>query len=146
MRTMANTFAKARVESIVKAAGAERISAKAIMRLDDLTSEFGTNVSKTAINLAQTAGRKTVQAEDIKLAVNKTGAPKSSPTDPKSRAFAKARVERVIREAGASRVSGDAVEYLNKQLEAYCYTLAKSAIEIARHAKRKTVKDTDIMV
>ncbi|MHA1215329.1 MAG: histone [Candidatus Hodarchaeales archaeon] len=139
------TFAKARIESIMKSAGAERISAKAIERMDELVAEFGTKASKTAINLASTAGRKTVQAEDVKLAVNKLGVPKYSPTDPKARAFAKARVERVIREAGASRVSADAVEYLNAQLEAYCYTLAKSAIEIARHAKRKTVKDTDIM-
>ncbi|MFX0050538.1 MAG: histone [Candidatus Hodarchaeota archaeon] len=139
------TFAKARIETIMKAAGAERISAKAIARMDELCAEFGTNASKTAINLANTAGRKTVQSEDVKLAVSKIGVPKSSPTDPKARAFAKARVERVIREAGASRVSGDAVEYLNKQIEAYCYTLAKSAIDIARHAKRKTIKDTDIM-
>jgi histone H3/H4 len=95
-----------------------------------------------------------VQGEDIKFAIGKVGAPKYSPTvgapkysptDPKSRAFAKARVERVIRDSGASRVSADAVDYLNKQIEAYCYTLARSAIEIARHAKRKTVKDTDIM-
>lgn len=138
-------FAKARIEAIMKSAGAERISAKAIERMDELCADFGNNASKTAINLAQTAGRKTVQSEDIKLAVSKIGVPKHSPTGPKARAFAKARVERVIREAGASRVSADAVDYLNKQLEAYCYTLAKSAIDIARHAKRKTLKDTDIM-
>ena len=139
------TFAKARIEAIMKSGGAERISAKAIDRMDELTAEWGTKVSKSAIDLAKTAGRKTVQADDIKLAVNKIGTPKSSPTDPKSRGFAKARVERVIRDAGASRVSADAVDYLNRQLEAYCYTLAKSAIDIARHAKRKTIKDTDIM-
>ncbi len=139
------TFAKARIEAIMKAGGAERISANAIGRMDELCAEFGTNVSKNAISAAQSAGRKTVQGEDIKFAVGKVGVPKYSPTDPKSRAFAKARVERVIRDAGASRVSADAVDYLNKQLEAYCYTLAKSAIDIARHAKRKTVKDTDIM-
>ena len=139
------TFAKARIEAIMKSAGAERIAAKAIVRMDELCADFGGKVSKTAINLAQTAGRKTVQADDIKLSVSKIGVPKHSPTGPKSRAFAKARVERVIRESGASRVAGDAVDYLNKQLESYCYTLARSAIDIARHAKRKTLKDTDIM-
>jgi histone H3/H4 len=139
------TFAKARIEAIMKSAGAERISANAIGRMDELSAEFGTSISKSAIAAAQSAGRKTVQGEDIKFAIGKVGAPKYSPTDPKSRAFAKARVERVIRESGASRVSADAVDYLNKQIEAYCYTLARSAIEIARHAKRKTVKDTDIM-
>ncbi len=139
------TFAKARIEAIMKSAGAERISAKAIGRMDELGAEFGKSVSKSAIAAAQSAGRKTVQGEDIKFAIGNIGVPKYSPTDPKSRAFAKARVERVIRDSGASRVSADAVDYLNKQLEAYCYTLAKSAIDIARHAKRKTVKDTDIM-
>jgi histone H3/H4 len=140
------TFAKARIEAIMKSAGAERISAKAIDRMDELCAEFGGKVSKSAINLASNTGRKTVQAEDIKLAVSQIGTPKHSPTDPKARAFAKARVERVIRDSGASRVSADAVDYLNKQLEAYCYTLARSAIDIARHAKRKTVKDTDIIM
>lgn len=138
-------FAKARIEAIMKGAGAERISANSIERMDELVAEFGGKVSKSAIEFAKAAGRKTVQGADIKLAVSKVGAPKSSPTGPKSKAFAKARVERVIRDSGADRVSGDAVENLNKQLEAYCYTLAKSAVEMARHAKRKTVKDTDIM-
>ncbi|MHA1978159.1 MAG: histone [Candidatus Hodarchaeales archaeon] len=138
-------FAKARIEAIMKGAGAERVSAKSIVRMDELVADFGKNVSKTAIDFAKAAGRKTVQGDDIKIAVSKVGVPKSSPTGPKSKAFAKARVERVIRDAGAERVSGDAVEYLNKQLEAYCYTLGKSAVDIARHAKRKTIKDTDIM-
>ncbi len=137
------TFAKARIEAIMKSAGAERISANAISRMDELCAEFGEKAAKTAINLASTAGRKTVQADDIKLAVSKIGDPKYSPT--KGKAFAKARVEKVIREAGASRVSADAVDYLNQKIEAQCYTLAKSAIEIARHAKRKTIKDTDII-
>ena len=138
-------FAKARIEAIMKGAGAERISANSIERMDDLVAEFGGKVSKAAIEFAKAANRKTVQGADIKLGVSKIGTPKSSPTGPKSKAFAKARVERVIRDSGADRVAGDAVEQLNKQLEAYCYTLAKSAVEMARHAKRKTIKDTDIM-
>lgn len=137
-------FAKARNEAIIKSAGAERISAKAIERMDELVAEFGKKISEGAIKFAKAAGRKTVQGADIKIAVSQIGEPKHSPTG-KSRAYAKARVERLIREAGADRVSGDAVDKLNTQLENYCYTLAKSAIEIARHAKRKTLKDTDIM-
>jgi histone H3/H4 len=137
-------FAKARSEAIMKSAGAERISAKAIGRMDELVAEFGQKVSKAAIEFAKAAGRKTVQGADIKLAVSKVGEPKNSPTG-KSRGFAKARVERLIRDAGADRVASDAVDKLNTDLENYCYTLAKSAIEIARHAKRKTLKDTDIM-
>lgn len=58
--------------------------------------------------------------------------------------FANARVEKLIRDAGAHRVSADAIDTLNEVLTEYGTTLAKYAVEIARHSGRKTVKDTDI--
>ncbi|MFW9995840.1 MAG: histone [Candidatus Odinarchaeota archaeon] len=58
--------------------------------------------------------------------------------------FASARVEKLIRNAGARRVSGDAVNRLNEILSDYGTGLAKYAIEIARHNGRKTVKENDI--
>lgn len=60
--------------------------------------------------------------------------------------FANARVEKLIREAGARRVSADAIEELNKILTIYGKNLAKYAVEIARHSKRKTVKESDIVL
>lgn len=58
--------------------------------------------------------------------------------------FAKARVERLIRDAGAFRVSSTAIESLNEILTNYGESIAKRAVTFARHNGRKTVKDTDI--
>ncbi|MFX0015031.1 MAG: histone family protein [Promethearchaeota archaeon] len=58
--------------------------------------------------------------------------------------FAHARVEKIIRNAGAFRVSADAINRLNEILTDYATNLAKYAVEIARHSGRKTVKESDI--
>ena len=58
--------------------------------------------------------------------------------------FARARVEKLIRNAGAFRVSADAIDRLNEVLTAYAMDMAKYAVEIARHSGRKTVKENDI--
>ncbi|MHA1448921.1 MAG: histone [Candidatus Hodarchaeales archaeon] len=58
--------------------------------------------------------------------------------------FANARVEKLIRQAGAQRVSADAVSRMNEILSDYGTTIAKYAVEIARHSGRKTVKENDI--
>ncbi len=58
--------------------------------------------------------------------------------------FASAKVEKLIRTAGAHRVSADAVDRLNEILTTYGTDLAKYAVEIARHSGRKTVKENDV--
>jgi len=58
--------------------------------------------------------------------------------------FASARVEKLIRDAGARRVSADAISRLNEVLTDYGMSLAKYAVEIARHSGRKTVKENDV--
>ena len=58
--------------------------------------------------------------------------------------FANARVEKLIRNAGAHRVSADAVERMNEVLTDYGMTIAKYAVEVARHSGRKTVKENDV--
>jgi histone H3/H4 len=58
--------------------------------------------------------------------------------------FASARVEKLIREAGAKRVSAGAIARLNEVLTDYSMGLAKYAVEIARHSGRKTVKENDV--
>jgi len=58
--------------------------------------------------------------------------------------FASARIEKLIRNAGARRVSADAISRLNEILTDYGKGLAKYAVEIARHSGRKTVKENDI--
>ncbi|MFX0183561.1 MAG: histone family protein [Candidatus Hodarchaeota archaeon] len=58
--------------------------------------------------------------------------------------FAAARVEKIIREAGAFRVSANAIDALNKIVSDRSLTIAKKAVEIAQLSGRKTVKETDI--
>ncbi|QYZ78527.1 histone family protein [Methanofollis formosanus] len=53
-------------------------------------------------------------------------------------------VGRIIKNAGAERVSADGSEALAALMEAYGTQMAKEAIKLTRHAGRKTVKAVDI--
>ena len=55
-----------------------------------------------------------------------------------------AAMERIMRKAGAERVSAGAVEKLAEAMEEYGEKLSREAVELARHAGRKTVKKGDI--
>ena len=58
--------------------------------------------------------------------------------------FASARVQALIRNVGAFRVSAGATYRLNEVLTTYAMDIAKYANEIARHDGRKTVQEADI--
>jgi histone H3/H4 len=53
-------------------------------------------------------------------------------------------IDRLIRNAGAKRVSEDATKAMANALEEYASNIARKATEIAKHAGRKTVKAEDI--
>ncbi len=55
-----------------------------------------------------------------------------------------AAIDRLIRKAGAERVSEDACEELSRILSEVAIDISKQAIELAKHAKRKTVIGEDI--
>lgn len=55
-------------------------------------------------------------------------------------------VERLIRQAGAERVSEDAARALANILEDAALDIAKRAVQLSKHAGRRTVSGDDIKV
>ena len=53
-------------------------------------------------------------------------------------------IDRIIRKAGAERVSKSAITVLQNELEEYGLKISRVAIEIATYAGKKTIEDTDI--
>ena len=60
---------KAPIARIIKESGAERVSEDAKAELAAYLEEVACDVAKEANNVAKVAKRKTVKAEDIKLAI-----------------------------------------------------------------------------
>lgn len=55
-----------------------------------------------------------------------------------------ATADRLIRKAGAKRVSEDAAKALAEVLEEYAISVASEAVKLAEHAGRRTVRDEDV--
>ena len=61
----------ATMEKLLRLAGADRVSDKAKVALRDVLETYGAEVGVQAVKLSLHAGRKTIKAGDIKLAVKK---------------------------------------------------------------------------
>lgn len=61
----------AAMEKILKHAGAPRVSDKAKAALRDVIEEYVVQIAQDAVRFANHAGRKTIKAGDIKLALKK---------------------------------------------------------------------------
>ncbi|RAP51060.1 MAG: histone [Methanosphaera sp. SHI613] len=57
------------VKRIIQQAGGKRVSDEAVVELIKVLEEYGVEIGAIATKLANHAGRKTVTAEDIKLAI-----------------------------------------------------------------------------
>lgn len=58
--------------------------------------------------------------------------------------ISKLAAKKMIKEAGAKRVSDEAASELSRAVNSYAYRIAHKAVKLARHAKRKTVEKADI--
>ncbi|MCL5099970.1 MAG: NFYB/HAP3 family transcription factor subunit [Candidatus Marsarchaeota archaeon] len=56
----------------------------------------------------------------------------------------KSMIRRMLKEAGAERVSDSAVRALQERLNKNAYDIAKKAVMLSKHAKRKTVEESDV--
>ena len=64
----------------------------------------------------------------------------------KTHIIPRAPVARILLSAGARRVSNDAVEELAKVIQTITEELSQQAVEVAKHAGRKTVLHSDIII
>ena len=53
-------------------------------------------------------------------------------------------IKRILKEAGAERISDDAMDILHVHLNKTAFTVATRAVKLAKHAKRKTVGASDV--
>lgn len=56
----------------------------------------------------------------------------------------KAPVTRIVKQAGAERISKDAEEKMVEAVEAYANKLSLAVIDLAKHADRKTIQAEDV--
>jgi histone H3/H4 len=68
---MTNEIKVAPMHKLIKRAGAARVSEESAIALGTTLEEVGIQVAKEAIDYAHHAGRKTVKARDIEIAVDK---------------------------------------------------------------------------
>lgn len=52
--------------------------------------------------------------------------------------------KRILKEVGAGRISDSAADELAIVMNRFAYGIAKKAVQLAAHAKRKTVKKSDV--
>jgi histone H3/H4 len=51
---------------------------------------------------------------------------------------------RILKKAGGERVSDESADELRRVIEEIANSIAKSAVDMASHAKRKTIKAEDV--
>ncbi|HKZ39526.1 MAG TPA: histone [Candidatus Hodarchaeales archaeon] len=60
-------FADSQIEKLLRDAGADRVSADAIAKFNEILTEKALQIGRYAVDIARHDGRKTIKADDIKL-------------------------------------------------------------------------------
>ncbi len=58
--------------------------------------------------------------------------------------ISKMTAKKILKSVGGDRISDSAATELAETLNAYAYSIAKKAVKLAKHARRKTVKKADV--
>ena len=56
----------------------------------------------------------------------------------------KSTIKRILKSAGAGRISDDALSAFHTSINKFAYDTASKAVRLAKHAKRKTVDTSDV--
>lgn len=59
------------IDRLVRKAGAERVSEETSKKMVEVLEEYASEVARSAAEISRHTGRKTIKAEDIKLALKK---------------------------------------------------------------------------
>jgi histone H3/H4 len=70
-----NELSTAAVRRLIEMAGADRVGDDSVEELGKILEDFAVKVGKEATELARHAGRKTVKAQDIQLAIKRVPPP-----------------------------------------------------------------------
>jgi histone H3/H4 len=70
-----NELSTAAVRRLIETAGADRVGDDAVEELGKILEDYAVKVGKEATELARHAGRKTVKAQDIQLAIKRVPPP-----------------------------------------------------------------------
>ena len=58
--------------------------------------------------------------------------------------ISKVAIKKILKESGAERISDPAAMELTDIINKFAYSLSKKAVSLAAHAKRKTIKRSDV--
>ena len=131
------------VKRLLGRGGAARVSPAGTLYLRKALEEYATRIGEEAISICNEDGRKIIKAEDIEEATLRLR--------PRARAFDsdqqtvlfRAPVRRVMRRAGAERISSTVIDWMRNELEDYARRVAEDAVSLRRYGG-VVLKDIDI--
>lgn len=139
MPTQTNQFSTSKMKEVVKSETNRRVSGEAADSLGVQAAELAYSRSEDSLHSMRLNGRKTLRAVDIENSREEepTGYDMDLPSAP---------IDRIMRKAGAERVSAEAVEELKKEVIQFLKENSVEMDQMADYAGRKTIKLEDLQV